>query len=194
MTRYFRLTAAAVLLAVLTGCLQVPLGLVSDEPLSPAAARKNGVVTFSVEQVIDGPFISLDGIATREELVRQIREQLVKSGAFQQVEHKPFARRGEQHIHFSVHYSTAVRREPVMILAFFGIPFRISSYLDMTAAAYKKGKAVYSPAVSEAMDNYVWLVFLPAAAVWNSWWAWTTQENKCSRVLIRRIQNKRIFQ
>ena len=81
-----------------------------------------------------------------------------------------------------------------MVLAFFGIPFRISSFLDMTAIVYKKDKAVYSPTVSEGMHNYTWLVFLPAAAVWNSWWAWTTQEKKCSRVLIGRIRNNKIFQ
>ena len=186
---------AAVLLLILTGCLQIPLGLVPDEalPESPPG-RKNGVLTFSVEQVTDGPFISPDGIATHDVLVRQIREQLTKQGAFQQVEYTTFARRGDLHVHFIAHYSTVFRREPVMILACFGIPFLIPSSLDMTALVYKKEKLLYSPAVSEGMHNYVWLVFLSAAAVWNSWWAWTTQEKKCIRVLIARIRKKLIFQ
>lgn len=187
--------AAALLLLIMTGCLQIPMGLVPDEavPANPAR-RQNGVLTYSVELVIDGPFTFLDGIANHKVLVRQIGEQLTKSGVFQQVEHRPFGRRGNLHIHFITYYSSAVRREPAMILAFFGIPFRIPSYLDMTAVVYKKEKAVFSPVVSEGMHNYVWLVFLPAAAVWNSWWAWTTQEEKCSRVLIGRMLKKQILQ
>ena len=187
--------AFAMLFLTMTGCLQIPMGLVPDEPLqkSPGGC-KSGVLTFSVEQVIDGPFTSLDGIAAHKTLVRQIGEQLTKSGVFQQVAHTTFGRRGNLHIHFIVHYSTTVRREPAMALACFGIPFRISSYLDMAAIVYKKEKIVDSPTVSEGMHNYVWLVFLPAAAVWNSWWAWTTQEKKCSRVLIGRIRKKQIFQ
>ena len=187
--------AAVLLLLFMTGCLQIPMGLVPDGavPMN-GAGRKNGVLTFSVEQVIDGPFIGLDGIADHKVLVRQIREQLSNIGTFEAVEHTTFGRKGDLHIHFIAHYSTAVRREPVMVLAAFGIPFRISSYLDMTAIVYINEKAVYSPTVSEGMHNYVWLVFLPAAAVWNSWWAWTTQEKKCSRVLIGRMRNKHIFQ
>ena len=185
--------ASAMLLLTVTGCLQIPMGLVPDEALPKSlGGRKNGVLTFSVEQIIDGPFTSLDGIANHKALVRQIGEQLTKSGAFQQVVHTTFGRRGDLHIHFIVHYSSTLRREPAMALALFGIPFRIPSYLDMTAIVYQKDKAVYSPTVSEGMHNYVWLVFLPAAAVWNSWWAWTTQEEKCSRVLAARIRNKLI--
>jgi hypothetical protein len=187
--------AAVLLLLIMTGCLQIPMALAPDEavPMNPDE-RKNGVLSFSVEQIIDGPFISLDGIATEKVLVRRIREQLLQSGMFEAVEHRPFGRRGDLHIHFIAHYSTVVRREPVMVLALFGIPFRIPSYLDMTAIVFKKEKALYSPAISEGMHNYVWLVFLPAAAVWNSWWAWTTQEKKCSRVLIARIRKKLIRQ
>ena len=185
--------ASAMLLLTVTGCLQIPMGLVPDEPLQKTpGGLQRGVLTFSVEQVVDGPFISLDGIAGYKVLVRQIGEQLTKSGVFQQVEHTMFGRRGDLHIHFIVHYSTFLRREPAMALALFGIPFRIPSYLDMTAFVYIKDKTVYSPTVSEGMHNYTWLVFLPAAAVWNSWWAWTTLEKKCSRVLVGRIRNKLI--
>ena len=186
---------AALLLLILTGCLQIPMGLVPDEAVPETlAGRKKGVLTFSVEQVIDGPFIGLDGIADHKVLVRQIREQLSNIGAFESVEHTTFGRRGDLHIHFIAHYSTTLRREPAMILAIFGIPFRIPSYLDMTAIVYRKNKVISSPAISEGMHNYIWLVFLPASAVWNSWWAWTTQEKKCSRVLIGRMRKKLIFQ
>ena len=178
--------AAAGWIVLLTGCLQIPQGLNEDEPLKKVS-RGNAELTFSAEQVIDGPFIVLDGISTQTALAGRIGEVLKQSGAFKKVEYRPFSRRSALHIHFTAHYFTTLRREPVLAAGMIGIPFRIPSYLDMTAIVYKNDKAQYCPTVSDGMHNYVWVVFLPAGLVWNSWWAWSTQEKKCVRILVNRI-------
>ena len=178
--------AAAVSAVLLSGCLQIPQGLNKDEQLKQVP-QGNTELTFSAEQVIDGPFLLPDGLSTQKALAGRIGEVLKQSGAFKKVEYRPFSRRGAFHIHFTAHYFTELRRELFLAAGLIGIPSRIPSYLDVTAIVYKNDKAVYCPTISDGMHNYVWVVFLPAGLVWNSWWAWSTQEKKCVRILVNRI-------
>ena len=191
------LSAAALLLMTSASCLQIPVDYLPDEPLkkyTPSLSRPE--VTFSVEQIIDGPFGREDGIATQKVLIQYIGNQLWKSGAFRKVAYKPFSARSHYHIHFIAHYSTLPRNESslryaIAAVSLFIVPIRLESDLDMTAIVYRKDKAVYAPAASAGLHNYMWLGFLPAGLVWNNWWAWTVQEKKCSRLLVNRIVQRK---
>ena len=187
------LCAAVILLTTLSACLQIPLEYMPNERLRAAApGAKIREVTFSVEQVIDGPFGWFDGIATQKVLVGYIGNQLRKCRAFSKVTYKPFSLKSKYHIHFTAHYSAMPKedsrlRHAVMLCSCFIIPVRLTSSLDMTAIVYWQDKAFYSPVATTGLQNYVWLGFLPVGLVWNNWWAWTQEEKKCSRLLVNRI-------
>ena len=193
MNKTSEILCSVLLLTLSSACLQLPMDYQPNERLkaaAPGAIIRD--VTFSMEQIIDGPFGRLDGIATQKVLVGYIGNQLRKCRAFRTVTYKPFSSKGKYHIHFIAHYSAMPRedfrlRQALMLCSFFIIPVRITSSLDMTAIAYWRGEAFYSPVATTGLQNYVWLGFLPVGLVWNNWWAWTQQEKKCSRLLVNRI-------
>ena len=193
MNKISTVLCAAVLLALSSACLQLPLEYMPNERLKAAApGSKIREVTYSVEQVIDGPFGWADGIATQKVLIGYIGNQLRKCRAFSKVTYKPFSSKSKYHIHFTAHYSAMPRddvrlRQALMLCSFFIIPVRFASSLDMTAIVYWQDKAFYSPVATTGLQNYVWLGFLPVGMVWNNWWAWTQEEKKCSRLLVNRI-------
>ena len=181
------------LLLFTAGCLQVPLGYTPGDPLKKAAPGSPKYdVTYSVDYVADGGLGSGDGIASQAVLADHVRDHLKESGAFSRVEPRPFAEKSNYHIHFIAHYSTISHDEvqPIALLmglSLCGIPVWITSSLDMSAILYLNQQPVYSPSASEGLRKFIWVGFLPVGLVWNSWWAWTTQEKKCIRFLVNRI-------
>ena len=184
----FFLSFASVL--VLSGCLQIPLGYTRNVDFPTNYKSKKYAITFSVDYLSDGD-ISI-GRASQEKYIDWLKEDLQKSGAFSTVTYRSFTQKSNYHIHFLIHYSCMPVNEAAALGFLMGhtlcaIPMWINMYLDTSAILYLNGIPVYSPTTTEALRCYVWVPFLPFGLVWNQWWAWTTQEKKCCRFLIKEI-------
>ena len=190
MNKVFLLSLGVVSIFLLSGCLEMPLGHTPDVDFSENHIGKKYSVTFSVDYLSDGD-VSI-GRASHEKYIAWLKEDLLKSGAFNSVSYKPFAQKSNYHIHFLIHYSCMPVNESaalgfLMGYTFFTIPMWLNMYLDCSAILYLNGVPIYSPTTTGGLRCYVWIPFLPVCLVWNQWWAWTTQEKKCYRYLINEI-------
>jgi hypothetical protein len=173
---------------ILSGCLQIPLGYTPSVDFPQKYKNQKYAVTFSVDYIAERDDVF--GLASKEKYIKWLKDDLQKSGAFSSVTYIPFSQKSNYHIHFLIHYSYMTAKESMtmgllMGYTFLTIPMWQTMYLDMSAILYLNGSPIHSPTTAEALRCYVWAPFLPIGLVWNQWWAWTTQEKKCYRYLVK---------
>ena len=190
MNKIILLLFSVSMMMMLSGCLLIPSGYTPDVNFVRNDEIKKYAVTFSVDYLSDGD--RSIGRASREKYIDWLKDDLMKSGAFSSVTYKSFAQKSNYHIHFIFHYSCMPVGRSIALGVLIGysfgtIPVWQNMFLDSSAILYLNNKPIYSPATAENLRCYIWVPFLPVGLVWNSWWAWTTQEKKCYRYLINEI-------
>ncbi len=181
----------------LNSCITVPTGYgphgtIEDLKLNTPVTKRH--ISFSVDFSSDlGP----DAWFDKEEIILAIRENLTKSGLFEQINYTALNEGGEYHYHFKVahtshSYAERYKRGAIGVLSLMMIPALYDWELNWTMCYFVRGKEIFSASSQQAATDVLWLPAAVGTLFMNHLTISSSLKSKPMRYFIREIKNNKL--